>query len=74
MYIQFNTKHDRLYIQFRTFAPNQLIFNMETIKEQSFFAEAFRRAFDPIFAAEERANDIINDAELEHYQSTEGML
>lgn len=47
---------------------------METIKEQSFFAEAFRLAFDPIFAAEERANDIMNDAEVEHYQSMEDML
>lgn len=47
---------------------------METIKETSFFAEAFRRAFDPIFAAEERANDIINDAEVEHSQSMEDML
>ena len=47
---------------------------METIKEQSFFAEAFRLAFDPIFAAVERANDIINDAEVEHYQSMEDLL
>lgn len=47
---------------------------MNTIKEQSFFHEAFRLAFDPIFAAEERANDIINDAEVEHYQSMEAML
>ena len=47
---------------------------MNTIKEQSFFAEAFRRAFDPIFAAEERADDIINDVEVEHYQTMEAML
>lgn len=47
---------------------------METIKEQSFFAEAFRLAFDPVFAAEERANDIMNDADVEHYQSMEAML
>ncbi len=47
---------------------------MNTIKEQSFFQEAFRRAFDPIFAAEERVNDIINDAEVEHYQAMEAML
>lgn len=47
---------------------------METIKEQSFFQEAFRLAFDPVFAAEERANDIINDAEVDHYQSMEDML
>ena len=47
---------------------------MNTIKEQGFFAEAFRRAFDPIFAAEERANDIINDAEVEHHLTMEGML
>lgn len=47
---------------------------MNTIKEQSFFQEAFRLAFDPIFAAEERANDIINDAEVEHYQAMEDLL
>lgn len=47
---------------------------MNTIKEQSFFNEAFRLAFDPIFAAEERANDIINDAEVEHHLTMEGML
>lgn len=47
---------------------------MNTIKEQSFFAEAFRLAFDPVFAAEERATDIMNDAELDHYQSMEDML
>lgn len=47
---------------------------METIKETSFFQEAFRLAFDPVFAAEERANDIINDAEVDHYQSMEAML
>lgn len=47
---------------------------MNTINEQSFFQEAFRLAFDPIFAAEESANDIINDAEVDHYQSMEGML
>ena len=47
---------------------------METIKEKSFFAEAFRLAFDPIFAAEERANDIMNDADVEHYQTMEAML
>lgn len=47
---------------------------MNTIKEQSFFQEAFRLAFDPIFAAEERANDIIIDAEVEHYQSMEDII
>ena len=47
---------------------------MNTINEQSFFAEAFRLAFDPIFAAEEIANDIMNDAEVEHYQTMEAML
>lgn len=74
MYIQFNTKHARMYIQLCTFAVSKYIKRMNTIKEQSFFQEAFRLAFDPIFAAEERANDIINDAEVEHYQAMEGML
>ena len=74
MYIQFNTKHARMYIQFRNFASSKYIKRMNTIKEQGFFAEAFRRAFDPIFAAEESANDIINDAEVDHCQSMEGML
>lgn len=46
---------------------------MNTINEQRFFEEAFRLAFDPIFAAEERANDIMNDAEVEHYQAMEDM-
>lgn len=45
---------------------------MENIKEQSFFAEAFRLAFDPIFAAEERAESIIQDAEVEQEQTWEG--
>lgn len=63
-----------MYIQLCTFASSKYIKRMNTIKEQSFFQEAFRLAFDPIFAAEERANDIINDAELEHYQSMEDML
>lgn len=47
---------------------------METIQETSFFAEAFRLAFDPVFAAEESANDIMNDADVEHYQVMEAML
>lgn len=74
MYIHFNTKHAKMYIQLRTFAVTNNIKYMITIKEKSFFQEAFRLAFDPIFAAEERANDIINDAEVEHNQSMEDML
>lgn len=36
------------------------------INETGFFHEAFRLAFDPLFAAEERANDILTDANVDN--------